>query len=160
MPNKNAIGYRPTWAEINLDHLEHNFKEVKSFLSPQTEVLVTVKADAYGHGLVAVAKRLVVCGVDYLGVASIDEGIELRKAGIKTPILLLGLILKKDIGPFFTYQLIPTVCDKAMAVALNARAVLLKKRIPIHIKVDTGMGRIGVLPTEALDLVTDIHKFK
>ncbi|MCX5668724.1 MAG: alanine racemase [Candidatus Omnitrophica bacterium] len=160
MPNKNAIGYRPTWAEINLDHLEHNFKEVKSFLCPQTEILVTVKADAYGHGLVAVAKRLAVCGVDYLGVASIDEGIGLRKAQIKTPILLLGLMLKKDIGPLFTYQLIPTVCDKAMAVALNARAARLKKRIPVHIKVDTGMGRIGVLPTEALDLVTDIHKFK
>ena len=160
MPNKNAIGYRPTWAEVNLGHLEHNFKEVKSFLRPQTEVLVTVKADAYGHGLVAVAKRLAVCGVDYLGVASIDEGIELRKAEIKTPILILGLILKKDIGPLFTYQLIPTVCDKAMAAALNARAARLKKRIPVHIKVDTGMGRIGVLHTEALDLVTDIHKLK
>ena len=160
MPNKNTIGYRPTWAEVNLNHLEHNFKEVKSLLRPQTEVLVTVKADAYGHGLVAVAKRLVTCEVDYLGVASIDEGIELRKAGIKTPILILGLILKKDIGPLFTYQLTPTVCDKTMAVALNARAALLKKRIPVHVKVDTGMGRIGVLHGEALALVMEIHKLK
>ena len=160
MPNKNAIGYRPTWAEVNLDNLEHNFKEVKSFLQPSTEVLVTVKADAYGHGLVAVAKRLVTCGVDHLGVASIDEGIELRKAGIKIPILLLGLILKKDINPLFTYQLTPTVCDRAMAAALNTRAVALKQRIPVHIKVDTGMGRIGVLYAEALGLVTDICKLK
>lgn len=160
MPNKNAIGYRPTWAEINLDYLEHNFKEVKSLLEPQTKVLVTVKADAYGHGLVEVAKRLVTCGVDYLGVASIDEGIKLRGAGIKTPILLLGLILKKDIRPLFTYQLTPTVCDRAMARALNARAAGLKQRISVHVKVDTGMGRIGVLHAEALELVADIHKLK
>ncbi|MCX5699431.1 MAG: alanine racemase [Candidatus Omnitrophica bacterium] len=160
MPNKNAIGYRPTWAEVNLDHLEHNFKEVKSLLRPQIEVLVTVKADAYGHGLVAVAKRLVACGVDYLGVASIDEGIELRKAGIKIPILVLGLMLKKDIQPLFTFQLIPTICDKKMAVALNTLAVELKQRIPVHIKVDTGMGRIGVLHDDAFKLVTDIHKLK
>lgn len=160
MPNKNAIGYRPTWAEINLDYLEHNFKEVKSFLHSKTKVLVTVKADAYGHGLVAVAKRLVACGVDYLGVASIDEGIELRKARIKTPILLLGLILKKDIGPLFTYKLTPTVCDRQMAVALNARAAALNTSMPVHIKVDTGMGRIGVLPNLALRLITDIHKLK
>ena len=160
MPNKNVIGYRPTWAEVNLDNLEHNFKEVKSLLQPQTEVLVTVKADAYGHGLVAVAKRLVACGVDYLGVASIDEGIELRKAQIKTPVLILGLMLKKDINPLFTYQLTPTVSDRAMAAALNARALVLKQRIPVHIKVDTGMGRIGVLHTEALGLVTYIHKLR
>ena len=160
MPNKNAIGYRPTWAEVNLDYLEHNFKAVKSLLRPQTEVLVTVKADAYGHGLVAIAKRLVACRVDYLGVASIDEGIELRKAGIKTPILILGLMLKKDMGPLFTYQLTPTVSDRAMAKALNARAAILKQKIPVHIKVDTGMGRIGVLHTEALELVAYIHKFK
>jgi len=160
MSNKNAIGYRPTWAEVNLNHLEHNFKQVKSLLRPQTEVLVTVKADAYGHGLVPVAKRLVACGVDYLGVASIDEGIELRNAGIKIPILLLGLVLKKDIEPLFTYRLTPTVSDRKMAVALNARAAILKQKMPVHIKVDTGMGRIGILHTEALELVTYIHQLK
>ena len=160
MPNKNALGYRPTWAEINLDYLEHNFKEVKSLLSQRTKVLVTVKADAYGHGLIPVAKRLVTCGVDYLGVASIDEGIELRKAGIKTPILLLGLILKEDIQPLFTYRLTPTICDRGLALALNARARAQKERIAVHIKVDTGMGRIGVLPEDAFKLVSEIHKLK
>jgi len=160
MSNKNAIGYRPTWAEINLNHLEYNFKKVKSLLRPQIKVLVTVKADAYGHGLVPVAKRLVVCGVDYFGVASIDEGIELRKAGIKTPILLLGLILKEDINPLFTYKLTPTICDRAMASVLNAKAAALKQKMPVHIKVDTGMGRIGVLSAQALGLVKDIYKFK
>ena len=160
MPNKDTIGYRPTWAEVNLDNLEYNFKQVKSLLQPKTKVLVTVKADAYGHGLIAVAKRLVACGVDYLGVASIDEGIELREAGIKNPILLLGLILKEDIEPLFTYQLIPTICDLKMAIVLNARAAVVKQRIPVHIKVDTGMGRIGILPKDAFKLVSHISKFK
>ncbi len=160
MPNKNAIGYRPTWAEVNLDNLEHNFKKIKSLLRDKTKVLVTVKADAYGHGLIAVAKRLAGCGVDYLGVASIDEGIALRQAGVKTPILILGMILSKDIGPLFTYRLIPTICDRQMAAVLNAKARAMKQKIPVHVKVDTGMGRIGVAPEEALNLVTAIHKLK
>jgi alanine racemase len=160
MSDKNKISYRPTWAEVNLNNLEHNFKEVKSLLPPRVKVLVTVKADAYGHGLVCVAKRLAACGVDYLGVASIDEGIKLRKSGIKTPILLLGLILKKDIPSLFTYQLTPTICDRAMAVALNSRAARLKKPIHLQVKVDTGMGRIGVLHNDAFKLVESIHKLK
>jgi len=160
MPDQDKIGYRPTWAEVNLNNLEHNFKEVKSLLSARIKILVTVKADAYGHGLIPVAKRLAACRVDYLGVASIDEGIKLRKAGVKTPILLLGLILKKDIPALFTYCLTPTVCDQEMASAINARAAKLKKKISLQIKVDTGMGRIGVLPNAALKLVQDIHKLK
>jgi len=159
MSNKNKIGFRPTWAIINLGNLEYNFKKIKSLLKPKIKVLVTVKADAYGHGLIAVAKRLVACGLDYLGVASIDEGIELRKAGIKIPILILGLILKKDIQPLFTYNLIPTVCDKETAVALSAKATA-QKPIRIHIKVDTGMGRIGVLHDDAFKLVKEISKLK
>ncbi len=160
MPDKDKIGYRPTWAEVNLNNLEHNFREVKSLLPGEVKVLVTVKADAYGHGLIAVSKRLSACGVDYLGVASIDEGIKLRKAGVKTPILLLGLILKEDIQPLFTYRLTPTICDRQMAWALNAKAGALGKPIRLHIKVDTGMGRIGVLHNGAFKLVKDIHKFK
>ncbi len=160
MPDKNEIGYRPTWAEVNLNNLEHNFKKVKSILAPRTKILVTVKADAYGHGLIAVSKRLSLCKVDYLGVASIDEGIKLREAGIKEPILLLGLIFKKDIPPLFTYRLTPTVCDKALAVAINSKAARLKKKVALHIKVDTGMGRIGVLHNQAFDLVRDIGKLK
>jgi alanine racemase len=160
MPNKNAIGYRPTWAEVDLNNLEHNFKKVKSLLHSETKILVTVKADAYGHGLIPVASRLVSCGVDYLGVASIDEGIKLRRAGIKIPILLLGLILKEDIEPLFTYRLIPTICDLRMALALNRHAAALRQRIPVHIKVDTGMGRIGVLAGDAFKLVEDIYKLK
>ena len=160
MPDQDAIGYRPTWAEVNLKNLEYNFKEIKSRLRPEIKILVTVKADAYGHGLIAVSKRLVAHGVDFLGVASIDEGIKLRNAGIKSPILVLGLILKKDILPLFNYNLTPTVCDVEMASALNRKAAALKKPIHLHIKVDTGMGRIGILHDYAFRLVKQIHKLK
>ncbi|TRZ95543.1 alanine racemase [bacterium] len=160
MSDKNKIGYRPTWAEVNLKNLEHNFKEIKSRVSPETKILVTVKADAYGHGLIEVSKRLVANRVDFLGVASIDEGLVLRNAGIKSPILILGLILKKDIQPLFSYDLIPTVCDEETAVALSRKAVALNKPIRLHIKVDTGMGRIGVLHEDAFELVKKIHKLK
>lgn len=160
MPNKNKIGYRPTWAEINLNNLEYNFKQVKLRLHPQTKVLVTVKADAYGHGLIPVSQRLAASGVDYLGVASIDEGIKLRKAHIKTPILVLGLALKQDIQSFFTFKLTPTICDYEFAVALSRKATALKKPMRLHIKVDTGMGRIGVAHQDALELVKRIHKLK
>jgi len=160
MPDKNKIGYRPTWAEVNLNNLQHNYKIIRSLLDERTKVLVTVKADAYGHGLIQVAKRLVKCGVDYFGVASIDEGIELRKAGVKVPILLLGLILKSDIKPLFAYSLTPTVCDIGLARSIDQAAAKLKKKISLHVKVDTGMGRIGVLHKEAFGLIKEISELK
>ncbi len=159
--NKNRyIGYRPTWAEVNLGNLAHNFNQIKKLLAPEVKIMVCVKADAYGHGLVPVSKKLVSCGVDYLGVASIDEGIKLREAGINVPILILGLILKKDILPVFKYRLTTTVCDEELASALNNKAKLKGEPINVHIKVDTGMGRIGVLHQDAEGLVKRIHKLK
>jgi len=127
---------------------------------PHTRILVTVKADAYGHGLVPVSRKLVTAGTDFLGVASIDEGIKLRQAGIKCPVLILGLILKKDIAPLFTYNLTPTICDADSAAALERLGRKLGKKINVHIKVDTGMGRIGVLHQDAFILVKKIHRFK
>jgi len=159
MKNK-YIGYRPTWAQINLDNLAHNFFQVQKRVSGQTKILVTVKADAYGHGLICVSRRLESSGVDFLGVASIDEGIKLRQAGIKVPILILGLILKNDILPLFEYNLTTSVCDEELSRALNRKAKLLGKRLNVHIKVDTGMGRIGVAPYDARDLVKRICGLK
>lgn len=152
--------YRPTWAEVNLNNLSHNFNQIKKTISPDTKIMVCVKADAYGHGLIPVSNKLVSCGVDYLGVASIDEGIRLREAGIKLPVLILGLILKKDIHPVFKYNLSVTACDKELAYALNNKARLTGGRVNVHIKVDTGMGRIGVLHQDAQGLVRKIHKLK
>lgn len=160
MKKSGHIGYRPTWAQIDLGNLSHNFYQIKKLLSPATKIMATVKADAYGHGLIPVSKRLVSCGADFLGVASIDEGINLREAGINLPILIMGLILKKDLVPVFKYNLAVTVCDEELAAALNNKARSLGKPAKVHIKVDTGMGRIGVLPQDAEDLVKNIHKLK
>ncbi|MCX5711395.1 MAG: alanine racemase, partial [Candidatus Omnitrophica bacterium] len=158
MPNKKHIGFRPTWAEINLNNLAHNYRQLRTHLNPKTKMMVTVKADAYGHGLIPVSKKLISCGVDFLGVASIDEGIKLREAGITAPILVLGMVLKDDIEPLFEYDLATAVCEMKLANALNAKARSLKKKINIHVKVDTGMGRIGVKHEDALGLVKEIDK--
>lgn len=164
MPNTKSlhekIGFRPTWAEVNLGNLDHNFFQIKKIVFSGTRVMATVKADAYGHGLIPVTKRLISCGVDYLGVASIDEGIKLRAAGIKLPILILGMILRDDIEALFSYNLTPTVCTQDLAEALNKRAARKKKKICAHIKVDTGMGRIGVMHYDAHCLVKKIYSLK
>jgi len=160
MSKINEIGYRPTWAEINLSNLTHNLNQIKKMLALKTRIMVTIKADAYGHGLIPVAKRLVSDGVDFLGIASIDEGIKLRNAGVSLPVLILGLILKKDIEPVFKYRLTATVCDEELALSLNNKARNYGKPINVHIKVDTGMGRIGVLHPDAQKLVKKIHKLK
>lgn len=158
--NNQQIGYRPTWAQINLDNLEHNFFQIKNRIASGTRILVTVKADAYGHGLIPVSQRLTSCGVDYLGVASIDEGIKLREAGIKLPVLILGLILKKDIEPLFRYNLTTTVCDDDLSIAINNKARSMHKKANVHIKVDTGMGRIGIAHRDAHNLIKKIHSLK
>jgi len=153
-------GYRPTWAQVDLKNLAYNFNLIKKKLSAKTKVLVTIKADAYGHGLIPVAKKLVSCGVDFFGVASIDEGIKLRQADIRLPILVMGLMLKNDITPLFGFRLTPTISDEKIATAINNKARSLGKTINVHIKVDTGMGRIGVLHEEAFDFIKKIHKLK
>lgn len=158
--NNKLIGYRPTWAEVNLSNLKHNFAQVKKIVPRGVKIMVTVKADAYGHGLIPVAKKLVSCGVDYLGVASIDEGIKLREAKIRVPILILGLILKNKVDPLFKYNLAPTICTEEMAVALNKRAKNFAKPLKAHIKIDTGMGRIGVAHKEAARFIAGVAKLK
>lgn len=156
----NYIGYRPTWAEINLDNLAHNFRQIKRLLAPKIKMMVCIKADAYGHGLIPVAKKLLSLGIDYFGVASIDEGIRLRQENIILPILILGPILKEDIEPLFRYNLIPSVCTEEIVSALNNKARSKRKTIKIHIKVDTGMGRFGVLYKDALGFIEKAHELK
>ncbi|MBM3244743.1 MAG: alanine racemase [Candidatus Omnitrophica bacterium] len=157
---KNHIGYRPTWAEINLGNLSANFRQVKNILPEKVKMMVCVKADAYGHGLLPVAKRLEQEGADYLSVASIDEGITLRKNGIKLPILVLGIILAKDAAMLLEYNLAQTVCTMGLAEAINKIAKKNKLKAAVHIKVDTGMGRLGVLYKDAPGFVKEVKKLK
>jgi alanine racemase len=163
MSNQNSgkkIGFRPTWAEVDLRNLAYNFRQVKGKLSYGVKIMACVKADAYGHGLIPVAKTLTACGVDYFSVASIDEAIKLREAKIKSPILVLGMILKEDIAPLFRYNITQTVCNRELARSLNDMARRKGVAANVHIKIDTGMGRIGVLHDEAIEFVKQISRLK
>ncbi len=160
MRKDNIIGYRPTWAEVNLGNLAYNIRQVRKLLQPRTKILVTIKADAYGHGLIPVAKKLMACGVDYFGVASIDEGMALRREGVDIPILVMGLILPEHVDPLFKYQLTPTVCSEEMAQVLQRKAQRLRTFINVHVKVDTGMARIGIKHEEALPLLRRIMQMR
>ena len=141
---KNNVFFRPTWAEINLRNLDYNFRLIKKLVGPKVKILVPVKADAYGHSIIAISKRLEKLGVDYLGVASIDEGITLRENKIKNPILVLSPIFLDGVEAVLKHNLIPSVCTWELALKLNQQATRRNQKAVIHIKVDTGMRRIGI----------------
>ena len=137
-----------TWAEIDLSNLEHNYLALRGMLPRGCRFLGVVKANAYGHGAIPIAKKLVELGAEYLAVACLDEAIELRQAGIDAPILILGPTLPDFSDLLFEYDLTQTVQDEQLAQALSAAAVKGGKTIKIHIKVDTGMSRLGFLCDE------------
>ncbi|HLD40648.1 MAG TPA: alanine racemase [Candidatus Omnitrophota bacterium] len=152
--------YRPAWAEINLGNLDHNFHLVRKLVGAGVKILVPVKADAYGHGIIAVSKRLEKLGVDYLGVASIDEGIILRKNGIKKPILVLSPIFPDGAEAVLRHNLIPAVCAWELALKLDGEAARRKQKAVIHIKVDTGMHRIGIAHHSARLFIRQVSRLK
>jgi alanine racemase len=136
---------RPTVAEIDLRALEFNYRQIQKKVPRGTKILGVVKADAYGHGSLRVSLTLEALGIEYLGVAIPDEGIELRKGGVKTPILILGGVFSKEEGKrFLRYDLTPVVFEKESLRFLSRVAKKKRKRIKVHLKVDTGMGRLGV----------------
>ncbi|MDD4909480.1 MAG: alanine racemase [Candidatus Omnitrophica bacterium] len=150
--------FRPTIAEIDLGALEYNFRQIKRRVSSHTKILVTVKADAYGHGILRVSKRLVRCGVDYLGVASLDEAVCLRRAGVKCPILVLGVIFPEQAGTVIDHDLTQTVCTLDVCRALDRLAARRHKRVSVHVKIDTGMGRLGVSWGDAEEFISALYK--
>ncbi len=152
--------YRPTYAEIDLAALEYNFRQVKRRVAPEVKVLVAVKADAYGHGILQVSKRLINSGVDYLGVATIDEAIQLRKAKITAPLLVFGSIFSYEIKPIINYNLTASIGDLPTARRLDREAKAKKKRVKVHIKIDTGMGRLGIWHREAKVFIKELIRFK
>lgn len=131
-----------TWAEVDLDALEHNYRLLRR-LAPESKFLGLVKADAYGHGAVSIAKKLQELGADILAVACLDEAIELRQAGVTNPILCLGQTPPELAGELLAYNVTQTVGDLETGEALSAAAVAAGKTLTIHVKVDTGMGRLG-----------------
>ncbi len=152
----NNIGYRPTWAEVDMSALEFNFRQVKKTVGDDIKIMTVVKCDAYGHGLLPVARKLADLGADYLGVAGIDEAVILRENKIRLPILILGNILERYAGLVIQYNLTQTLSDHRLALRLNQKAKSVNKTARVHIKVDTGMGRLGVLYKEAGRLIKEI----
>ncbi|SFM05730.1 alanine racemase [Halanaerobium salsuginis] len=144
----NNLKSRPAWLEIDLAALTDNYKTIKSLIPENTKIAAVVKADAYGHGAVKVAKKLSYLGVDYFCVASPDEGLELRQQGIKKPILVLGEILPEQYSDIIKANLIQAAASIETLIGLNKIASKAKTKIKIQLKIDTGMGRIGFLPAE------------
>lgn len=138
-----------TWAEIDLGALEHNYRTLRAMLPQQCRFLGVVKANAYGHGALAVARRLEGLGADYLAVACIDEAAELRVSGITAPILVLGPTPIPLSAEPVRLRLTQTVGDLESAKALSAAAQTEGRKVKIHIKVDTGMSRLGFVCDEA-----------
>ncbi len=132
-----------TWAEISLQNIEHNYKAIRARLQKGTRFLGVVKANAYGHGAVRVAGLLQELNCDYLGVASIDEALELRDNGITLPILIMGYTPPRLTRILLEQNLTQTVYDIEMAEAFSANAAALGKTLNVHLKVDSGMGRLG-----------------
>jgi len=142
-----AAALRPAWVDVDLDALSHNLRVIRR-RAPGTRVLAVVKADAYGHGAVGVSHALEAAGVDWLGVALLEEGAELRRAGIQLPILVLGTARPAKISLYRHYRLTPTVSSLAELALWREWATPAGEPQPLHLKVDTGMGRLGVAMEE------------
>ena len=150
--------FRDVYAEIDLGALRHNFTEIRRRINPASKLCAVVKANAYGHGALEVSKVAVECGADFLAVATVDEGLELRRAGFGLPILILGLIPHEAARAVVDADLTQAVADFALAEKISAAAVSLGKVAKIHLKLETGMGRIGVAPDEAVALAAEISR--
>ncbi|MFH1045861.1 MAG: alanine racemase [Candidatus Omnitrophota bacterium] len=153
---------RPTWVEIDLGAIKYNLLRIRKLIGAgkknAPKIMVVVKANAYGHGIIPVSRTLEALGVDYLGVATLDEAITLRKAKVKPPVLVLGSVLPEEAGNAIAYDITLTLCNSELASALEKKAAELNKIAAVHIKIDTGMGRIGVWHEEALEFIKAIKK--
>jgi alanine racemase len=140
----------PIWAEIDLDAIAHNLREIRRNIGPSPEIMAVVKANAYGHGAVQVAKTALCHGATRLAVARVSEGIELRESGITAPLLVLGYAPEDCARDIARYRLTPTIYSLRAAQVLSDEAERVGQSIPVHIKIDTGMGRLGIPAGEHL----------
>lgn len=153
--------YNRVLAEINLDAISYNVKQIRKVTDNKADVMAIVKADGYGFGAVEVSKVALYNGASALGVAISDEGVQLRKNNINVPILILGYTPDFKIDDVVKFNLIQTVFTYEMAESISKIATKLDKKAQIHIKIDTGMGRIGFLPTDdSINTIIKISKLK
>ncbi|HSL55915.1 MAG TPA: alanine racemase [Pyrinomonadaceae bacterium] len=157
---QNLLARRPTWAEIDLNNLAANFNQIKQRVSPTARVMAVVKANAYGHGAVECARRLAREGADWFGVALPEEGIELRASGITQPVLCLAGYWPGQAAACVRHALTPVVYRREMIEALNQAAANAGVVADVHVKIDTGMGRLGVRFDELSEFVAALEQFR
>jgi alanine racemase len=148
-----------TWAEIDLEAIAFNVRAFKNHVGPDIEVMAVVKANAYGHGAVPVARTAVEAGASRLAVHRLSEGIQLRQAGIEAPVLLMGYTPPSGAELIARWRLTPSLTTLEFARVLSRHAQKLGTNIPVHVKVDTGMGRYGLLPGEVLEFLRLLKDF-
>jgi alanine racemase len=151
---------RPTYAQIDLGAIRENFRALKDLLAPRIRVLGIVKADAYGHGAVPVARTLLAAGIDMLAVALVEEGVRLREAGLRAPILVMGTLPADEMAAALAHDLRVTVGDLATAAALQRQAAARRRRAVVHLKIDTGMSRLGFRAEEAAAAARTVASMK
>jgi alanine racemase len=150
-----------SWVEINLSHLRENYRSLKKQISPLSQIMAVVKADAYGHGLVPIARELFQIGVPALGVGSVEEGILIReRVSPSIPVVLLLGCYPEETGACLRYRLTPVLYSLEVAKKLDRQARLGRTRIPVHLKIDTGMGRLGIPWLEFGDFFKKIELLK
>ncbi|MFA5321128.1 MAG: alanine racemase [Smithella sp.] len=157
MPFHKEQKYR-SWVEVDLDNFIGNLKAIKGLIGPQVDIMLAVKADAYGHGAIEISHAALKNGARMLGVANADEGVQLRISGIEAPIVILGPSTTSEIEQIIKYNLTPSVSDAAFAKKLNNTLIQSGRKLPVHIEVDTGMGRGGTMHSEAVKLILKISK--
>ena len=148
--------YHRCWAEVDLSALRENLAWLRHRVGPQVKIMTVVKADAYGHGLKQIAALLMQSGTDVFGVANLAEAHVLRSVGQGWPVLMLGACLPDEIERTVKDGVMPTISSMAEAKLFSETAVRLRRTVELHVKVDTGMGRLGVTPEGALELIEGI----
>jgi len=148
-----------TYVNIDLSAVAHNVSALKQYVGPDVELVAVVKANAYGHGAVEVAQVALEFGATRLAVARVAEGVQLRQAGISAPILVMGYFLPFEAEDLVAYNLTPTINSIETARVLADSARYLQQTVNVHVKVDTGMGRFGLLPDEVVAFLAELRTF-
>ena len=148
-----------TWLEIDLDAIAKNTRNIKKLIGQNKELMAVVKGNAYGHDVLEIVPIFLKNGATRLAVARLEEGIFLRKAGIDVPILVLGATLKEEAETALMHDITTSACNISFIKKMNELSLKLKKKAKIHLKIDTGMGRLGVKPEKAVDFIKKVLTF-
>ncbi len=152
---------RPTYAAVNLSAIQQNLKCVRKIIGKKPFIMAVVKANAYGHGMLPIAETIIKNkSAEYFGVALVEEGIALRKAGVTLPIAVLTAPDDEQLGLYLQYNLELTLCSIITAKKLDVLANSMGKQANVHIKIDTGMGRIGITPKETMEFIAEVQSLE